>query len=269
MASPAITRRSRRSIMFRVVAGLSAALLLARGGAGLLAPWHDRSGLHALEYHAQIHRWHDAQSGALTGILFAGSLLALIWRPRAHPLLLQFLAVAAALLSAVGGPFDPFVLVLLAAPVALCVAAYPAPRGLRDVSRAEPWSVPLLVLSLAGAAVLVPQAWHAFQLQLAAADAHARLGHWAGEVMLAVALVLAGVLAATKRPGWLALGLLTSVALIYLGLAAVMLPDQPGSWGASGGALATIGGWAFVGATLWEERRSRWRRAAENKPRGG
>ena len=45
--------------------------------------------------------------------------------------------------------------------------------------------------------------------------------------------------------------------VVEAGLAAVMLPNQPGSWAGLGGALATIGGWAFVGATMWEARRAK------------
>ena len=71
-----------------------------------------------------------------------------------------------------------------------------------------------------------------------------------------IALALAGLLAATRRPGWQVLGLLTGATLIYLGLAAAKLPTQAGGWGAAGAALATLGGWAFVGVTVWEARRA-------------
>jgi hypothetical protein len=57
----------------------------------------------------------------------------------------------------------------------------------------------------------------------------------------------------------------TAAALIYLGLVAAILPNHAGSWGVLGAALATLGGWAFVGATAWEMR-LRTRRALPSHP---
>ena len=254
IATPAGERRGLRGLVFRLAAGLFAALLLAVHGAGLLEPWSDPSGYVGLVGRAAAERWHDAQSGALAVVLVAGSLLALLWRPRAQPLLLQFVALVALALAVVGAPLG---LALVGAPAALCLATYPAPRELLWLARPRAWSRPMLALSLLAAALLVPEAWRALRLQAAGADGHAASGHWSIAALLALALALAGALAATRRPGWQSLGVLTGAALIYLGLVAVMLPEQAGSWGSTGGALATIGGWAFVGITLLEARRER------------
>ena len=49
----------------------------------------------------------------------------------------------------------------------------------------------------------------------------------------------------------------TDGAFVYLGLAAIAVPNYAGSWGTTGGILATLGGWGFIGATVWEARKSR------------
>lgn len=55
-----------------------------------------------------------------------------------------------------------------------------------------------------------------------------------GGSLLALLLLLAALLAATKQPGWLALGLIAGLAFLYLGIAALFLPDFAGSWGTTG-----------------------------------
>jgi hypothetical protein len=71
-------------------------------------------------------------------------------------------------------------------------------------------------------------------------------------VVLTIVLVLAGVSAATRRPGWRALGFLTGLTYLYLGAAAISLPNQVGSWGTVGGIAGMLGGLAFIVVTLWE-----------------
>jgi hypothetical protein len=174
-------------------------------------------------------------------------LLALLWRPQAQPLLLQFLTLSGAALVAIGAHFDPLTSIVQAAAITLLVISYPNRAALARFSQPGSLSRPLIVLSLPATALLALDAWRTLQSQLAAPDRAS-----IAAVILAITLSLACILAATKRPGWQALGLLTGIALIYLGLVAARLPNQAGSWGILGVALATFGGWAFVGATTWE-----------------
>jgi hypothetical protein len=249
-----ISRRDRNMLLFRIAAGLIAVGLLLVDGIGILAPWFDLKCYRAVSYEPALQRWHDARWGAYAGILLIGSLLALLWRPGARPLLLQFLVLSAAVLSAITVPFDPFAGIIRTAAIALLVALYPH----RDTLARFPWpdrlSRPLLALSMATAVLLALDAW--LSIRSALARTHAIDRGPAEAIILAATLVLASLLAATKRPGWQALGLLSGTALIYLGLAAAKLPAQPGAWGATGAALATLGGWAYVGATWWEARRT-------------
>jgi hypothetical protein len=64
-------------------------------------------------------------------------------------------------------------------------------------------------------------------------------------------LALAGVLAASRGPGWRILRTLCSAVWLYLGLvAALVLPHLPGSWGHIGGAVALLVGLGF-GVAAW------------------
>ena len=88
-------------------------------------------------------------------------------------------------------------------------------------------------------------------------DVHALNYHWLTSVLLASMLILAGSLAATKQAGWQVLGFLTGAAFLYLGGAALLLPDYAGSWGTMGGVLGLLAGLGYIIATLVAARRSR------------
>jgi hypothetical protein len=258
----ALTRSQTRGrdwqiLLFRIVAGLIAVGLFLFDGIGVIAPWFDLTSYRALEYQVPLQRWYDARWGAYSGTLFTGCLLALLWRPHPQPLLLQFLVLTGIILAAIGAAFDPFGSIVRITVVALLVVAYPRRATLTQFARSHRLSWPLLALSLPVATLLAFDVWRSIQPNLAATSTYTHDRHSLEAVMLSIALVLAALLAATRRPGWQALGLLTGAALIYLGLAAAKLPDRAGSWGAAGAALATLIGWAFVGATAWEARRMR------------
>ena len=254
---PAAKRHDWHLIVWRVVAGLGALLFLIAlpGLLALIEPWvlvtADRPG-----YIAEIHRLHEAHWGVIHGLLYGGCLIALLRKPREQPLLVQFF-VAAVLIEAAGyglvGSLDPMPLVILA----IVLAAYPAPRALVSVSRQGPMSLPLLGLSVLAAGLLLPDVGRLVHLQLAGLGGeHATENHWILTAMLELMLITGGLLAATRRPGWQALGIIVGLAFVYLGVASISLPYYAGSWNLWGGALATVGGWAFIGATLWEARQT-------------
>jgi hypothetical protein len=258
MATTAVStakRRDWRLIIWRVVAGLGALIFLVALPSllALIEPWtlvtNDGPG-----YTAEIHRFHEAHWGVIHGLLYGGCLIALLRKPREQPLLIQFLVVAM-LIEAVGyslvGSLDPMPLIVLA----IMIAAYPAPRALISVSREGPVSIPLLGLSILAAALLLPEVWRLVPMQLAGLGGeHATEHHWILTAMLELMLIAGGLLAATRRPGWKALGFIVGLAFVYLGVASISLPYYAGSWNLWGGALATLGGWAFIGATLWQAR---------------
>ena len=244
-----------RAILFALLAGAAALLYLTAAGF-LLAPWQPVGD--GVVQDLELHRWHVAVTGAVTALFFgAGLMPALLWRPRARPLLVQYSAVAALLGVLINAPFvGPFV-VAIGLPIALLVAAYPAPGALREFSREGPFSRPLLALSLAAAVLLAPVWWHSIAWQLQGVGGEqATTNQWIADFEHTLLLVLAGLAASTKRPGWRVLGILTGITFLYLGVAALLLPTHPGSWGTVGGALALLGGAGYIAATLWEARRT-------------
>ncbi len=245
-----------RTVVFFVLAGLFVLLLMADALPGLLEPWVLLSGP-TPSYTPELHRWHGAMWGTLTGLLFGGSLLIVLWRPRTKPLVMQFVALTGIILLGVGMINRDLAAFILMVVFLLVIVAYPAPRALLDVSRPEPFSRPLLALSLLAAVLLAANAWRNLHWQLAGVGGeHATLHHWIFSAVMDVVLVLAGQLAATKRPGWRTLGIITGLALLYLGVASIALPYHDGSWGMTCGVVSAIGGLAFLAATAWEMRPS-------------
>jgi hypothetical protein len=115
----------------------------------------------------------------------------------------------------------------------------------------------LATLSVLVGVLLARPAWRWYDMQLLRAhDEHSTLQHWTIMAVLAVGLVAAGLLAATKRPGWVTLGVSAGVALVYLGSAAVAAPDHAGSWGTGGGLTAVGAGVAFLIVTAVSARRA-------------
>lgn len=249
--------RARRMVLFRVVDVLAVLLFMVLFGGliSILDPWFTITSASEASYHPEIHRWQQAEWSAQMGILFGGSLLMLLWRPRAKPVLLQFLVLGIIIFALLIAPFSGLFVLVPMAIIGLIVAAYPWKRALIGTERQGPVSRPLLAISALGALLLAPISWHALQLQFTTNDELTRHHGWASAVVLALLLVLAGVLSATKRPGWETLGLLTGIALLYLGFAAVTVPPYiPGNWGPIGGTLSLLAGFTFIVVTIREAR---------------
>ena len=247
-----------RRIIFTILAGVVTFFLLTNLFR-LAAPWasmgwypHDDP----RQLNPDLHRWHEAMWGAVTGILNAGVLLSLLWRPRETPLLIQFIAFVVIGAALIVLPFEPgllFVIFMLT----LVVVTYPIPRALLDFSREGPVSHPLLIFSLVAAVLLVP---YMVRLELwqirGIGGEHATANQWVSDVEHSSFLLIAMFLASTKRPGWQTLSILTGAVFIYLGVAALALPNHAGSWGITGGITALIGGLIYIVATIRESRKT-------------
>lgn len=257
-ALPHSESRKWRVIVFVIVAGLLA-LLAWFGGIRDLLLLPGQSG-----FPSEIHRWHEAQSGAFTTLLFGGSLLGLLWQPQRKPLLVVFLVLSIALFSIAfatvsGYGFNPIALAPGAVFICIIVIAYPKPRALLNFRREGSLSYPLLVLTFIAAVLLAPIIARELNWQIlgiTGQDVHALNYHWLTSVMLALMLILAGSLAATKQAGWQVLGLITGVTYLYLGAMAELLPDYAGSWGVVGGGLGLLGGVAYIITTFVDARKS-------------
>ena len=111
------------------------------------------------------------------------------------------------------------------------------------------WAV-LILAALAGAGLLVTAAI-AYPRQIGGTDPAARGGWWLDYDEHATVIALAGVLAASRGPGWRVLRALCNAVWLYLGMvAALALPHHPGSWGRIGGAAALLVGVGF-GVAAW------------------
>jgi len=253
-----IKRWDWRRIVFTIITGIVTYFLLTNLFR-LAAPWASMAWYpheDPRQLDPELHRWHEAMWGAVTGILEGGVLLTLLWRPRQNPLLIQFMA-----LVIIGGaltvlPFEPsllFVIVMLT----LVIVAYPAPRALLDFSPEGPISRPLLALSLMAALLLLPYIVRLTLWQLQGfGGEHATANQWISDVEHTVFLLLATILTSTKRPGWRTLGTLTGVVFLYLGVAALALQGYAGSWGITGGTLALVGGPLYLIVTMSESRKT-------------
>jgi hypothetical protein len=251
-----VKRLDWRRIIFTLIGGLVTFFFLSNIFR-LTAPWasmawypHDDP----RQINLELHRWHEAMWGAVTGILEGGVLLSLLWKPRAYPLLIQFMALVVVFAAILALPFEPsllFVVVMLT----LVILAYPNLRALLDFSRQGPISRPLLALSLVAALPLVPYIVRLLLWQIQGVGGEqATANEWIGDVEHTTFLLVALFLANTKRPGWQILSILTGVVFLYLGVAALALPNHAGSWGIMGGIAALIGGMFYVGVTIREMR---------------
>lgn len=202
-----------------------------------------------------IHLWHIAELTALAGILLAGVMFGLVRRPEEKPLLAQFVVLSATILAAGIMPFDIKAAVLLLI-AGLIVLSYPQPRSLLNFSRKGSISVALLVITLLFAVILDPiiqQEIHYQIIGMSENDVHALDLHWIGSALLMVLLILAGVLASTKRPGWKRLGIVTGLTYLFLGVIALIVPGYAaGAWGEAGGLFAAFLGALYILITLAE-----------------
>jgi hypothetical protein len=264
-----------RIVLFAVVAALLFLLCVLEFGGlpSLPEPWTILPGSSDSTYHAEIHRWHDGQWGALITFVFGGSLLALVWQGHKRPLVAQFFAFSALFLTAtfvlfdvlnpnnwthtslsneIYGNYSPLIV------LAIFLVAYPAPRALLRFTGEQSPSYLLLGLTAVTALFLAPNAVRELGWQVTLpTDEHVFHNHWLSSVQLSFLLVVAGALAATKRPGWQALSIITGITFLYLGSAALAVPTQPGSWGTLGGVIGVLDGITYLAATLFEARRTR------------
>jgi hypothetical protein len=240
--TPSRTRR----VVFTCV-GTVIALLFATNVLTLFAPWTDVNLNHVAD--PTSHRWHHALEGSVD-VLVVVLIVALLLKPLARPLLAQFIAVAATLSAILVLPFVGPMYLLIFATLLLVPATYPRPVLLRQYRSDDGVSLPLLWVAAGAAAVLLPRAAQEIHWQLTGyLGEHATSTAWVTDASRLVILAAAGLLAATRLPGWRILALGLAGVYAYLGIVAIAQPDQPGSWGIPGGITALVVAALFVAAT--------------------
>ena len=263
MASVAMPRAPAprwRLTLFRVLAALLGLVYLP-GALLMAAPWASSSMAKALPPLSPLiwawaqaanpdnQRWTFALSASVDEAI-AVILFCLAWRPLARPLLFQFLGLALVVDLGANTPFVPGIIVGYS-PLLLLLVAYPEPRRLLTPFWRGSINRPLLVLALVTGALFVPEVWLALQAQVRSADELALNYGWASIVEHTCNLWLIALLAAFRQPGSTLLALLVTACLLYLGVAATAVPNNPGSWSLAGGAIAIAGGAAYLAITVW------------------
>ncbi len=202
-----------------------------------------------------IHLWHIAELTALSAILLGGVMFGLLRKPEEKPLLAQFIIMSVIILAIGLTPFNIQLVGLL--PLAgLLVLTYPKPRALFSFAHKGRISAALLLITILLAMILVPiiqQEIHYQIIGMSENDAHASLFHWIGSALLYVLLIVAGVLASTKRPGWKRLGIVTGLTYCFLGVIGLIVPSYAaGAWSEAGGLFALFFGALYILVTLAE-----------------
>ncbi|HJT55337.1 MAG TPA: hypothetical protein VJ761_02490 [Ktedonobacteraceae bacterium] len=242
-----VDSKKRRAEAFALFAGFLSFVLLIAGTFEFIPAWILRDPAD------DVHLWHIAELAALAVLLLGGVIFGLLKRPQEKPLLAQFF-VLSMLLSAVAIiPFNLAGIVCLVI-AGLFIALYPDRRALFSFPRGGRLSLPLLALTVIYAVCQDPRIQEEVNLQIVGgtADVHALQLHWIGSALLIALLIVAGFMAATKRPGWERLGIVTGTTYIYLGAIALIVPTYAGSWGEAGGLFAAFGGVLYILITLAE-----------------
>src|SRR3954454_24414971 len=208
VVNPPGTGHRVRGIVFRVLAALAGLFFLVAVVLMASAPW-------ALLQPDQLarteaNRWFLTVAGSVDAIT-AGVLLALAHRPT-RTLLVVDLLMAVIVAGSIILPFQPSFAAILAIAVAPLIA-YPY---WRDVRTFPSWwkdapPGPLILAALAAVALLVTAAI-ALPRQIGGTDQAALAGWWSDYTEHVTVLAVAGVLAASRGPGWRILRSLCSAA---------------------------------------------------------
>ncbi|MFB9325656.1 hypothetical protein ACFFSY_06935 [Paenibacillus aurantiacus] len=237
-------------VVFRFIAIVFAAagLIMLQGLSEGLEPW--ARGFMAAAPLPDDLRFHGASHGALIGILFSVSLLAMLRAPLNKPLLLQFYFIGHLIFLGTLLVTDPalakqsfFVFILFAAVLGVLFAVYPKRRDILRPRQPKAMNRPLLVMTGIALLGLLPFMINGVTGQIGDTQMQFR---WGEGTALGLALVYAGYLTATSRTGARTLGIIQSAAYAYMGAASVTLPDHPGSWGIIGGAAAIAYGMVYA-----------------------
>jgi len=243
-----------KSILFRIFAFLFAVggLIVLEGLTEGLEPWI-RSAL-AFDPHPEELRFHGAVHGALIGVLFGGSLFILLWKPLTKPLLARFYIIGHLIflgtLVATGPAFALTrfsVFVIFGIILAVLYFSYGNRREIIRPSEPVRRDRLLFVLSFVALLGLLPFLVNGAIGQFQETEEQFR---WGEGTALALTLIYGSFMASTGRQGSGALGVLLGLTFIYMGAAALALPDHEASWGVWGGSASILYGCAYAMAAL-------------------
>jgi len=250
MEKTSLSQKPGKSILFRIFAFLFAlaGLIVLEGLTEGLEPWV-RSAF-AFAPHPEELRFHGAVHGALIGLLFSGSLFVLLWRPLTKPLLLRFYFVGHLIflgtLTATGPAFALTrlnIFVIFGIIMAILYFAYGNRREIIRSTEPFRFNRQLLVLAFVALLGLLPFLLNGAVQQFQETEEQFR---WGEGTALALTLIYGSFMVATARRGTGALGMLLACAFVYMGAAALALPDHEASWGIWGGCAAIAYGIVYA-----------------------
>jgi hypothetical protein len=251
-----------RVVLFRVLAGLLGLVYLP-GALLMTVPWAPSwmttafPNLSPLIWawgkaaHPDIQRWMFAFSACVDEAI-AVILLYLAWRPLGKPLLLQFLSLALVVALSSNIPFVGLGIAVGYSPLLVVILAYPELRGLLKPFWRGRISWTLLGLAAATAAFFIPRVWWALSAQLRGTDELALNYGWASLAEHLCNLWLIVFFSSFRHSGSRLLSLLVTFCFLFLGIAAIAVPANPGSWGLVGGMIAIIAGAASLVITAYD-----------------
>lgn len=244
VTTPTATTTRTRRFAYRFLTAVPALLVALFGGRLLIAGWFATAD-------GGSHRLHDLSWGVLEGVVILVGLVASLWRPRRWPAAYQQVGVGlAALLLTMGlvREGDPATLVV-GGVIVIAALLHPAREQL---SRFGPWDRRSLIVALVTAPPLLAYAVGQAALQRGgvSSDPHVEMAHYAGTAAVALALTGMVALSASHRPGQRIVAASTVVGLAVLGVASLLWPALPSSFGAIGGGVALAAA-AGVAATAF------------------
>jgi hypothetical protein len=246
-----------KDIALPLVSAVFGAFLLLNVVDKAFIAWAPTTPIHDPEVMTPImHAWHYALMFSHIAFLMAPALLALVWKPRQRPLVMQYVAGMGLSTAAFDLAFRPDEGIILGVGTLILIALYPGFRALLARPQLRGGSKLLLGLTALITPVLLYNMVRLTQWAIMGVGGdHATAGHWINSAAIWPTVILAGFLAATKRPGWQLLAIAAGLFFVYTGAASIALATFDGSWGPTFGWAGVVVGLAYLALTAYEIRR--------------
>lgn len=201
----------------------------------------------------QMHAFHDVGWGALTGVLFGGSMVAVAVKPEWRLPLVYALGhgIALTVVGIVADSLLPEMLVFVALPVVIGVVRGGSWSDGRLVARSRRMAAVAAVSLLAGLYYAADQ--YQRQINAGAADEHAEFRHYVAMAVFGLVAPYAAFLASTKLRGWRALGWLAGAAAVLVAAGSLAI-DQMSRFPTWTAWVTGIVGLGFIALTENEAR---------------
>jgi len=222
----------------RIAAAVIAVVALAGMGSvpALVAGFADRS---------DVHAFHNVQWGALAGVLFAGSMLAVAFSPiQSTAAVRSIVGIGLSFVGVAGfaGVLGPETVTPLVFAIVVALLAGPGRLSGGWAPRSLPLAVLALIATIPGLVNAVVQI--GFQMERSA-DVHATEMHYAGSAVITVAIPIVAYIVSTMPAGYRVQALLVGSATALLGIASLIIL-RTGAFSVIPAVLMIVWGVAFM-----------------------